>query len=158
EAVLTHVWQQRPQLRSVLLEWASDLSIPGGIAVKYLSRIAEAITRLAAGPSGDTVLQVVIKWAETDRKTHRQLAVGVLENMTTHAAIGAAVRKSLYDWATQKRTSEALAEAIAKVCAGNLGRMYPRVALTRLRLLASRDDQHAADSVAEAVRSLASSP
>ena len=158
EAVLVHVWQQRPQLRSVLLEWASEISAPNGIAVKHLPRIAEAVTRLAAGPGGGTVLRVVIKWTETDSKKHRRLAVGVLDKMACHPAIGAAVRKSLYDWAGQKGTSEKLAEAIAKVCAGDFGLMYPRVALTRLRLLASREDQRAADAVAEATRALACAP
>ncbi|MDX2546163.1 hypothetical protein ACOT81_27435 [Streptomyces sp. WI04-05B] len=157
-AVLAHVWQQRPQLRRVLLDWASDLSSPGGIAVKYLEHIAESVTRLAAGPSGGTVLQIVTKWTATDSKTHRQFAVGVLESMAVHPVIGAAVRKCLYDWAGQKKISEALAQAIAKVCAGALGREYPRVALTRLRLLASRDDRLGVGAVAEAVRVLAGDP
>ncbi|OSC52431.1 hypothetical protein B5181_38785, partial [Streptomyces sp. 4F] len=36
-----------------------------------------------------------------------------------------------------------------------MGRSYPRVALTRLRLLASRGDRRGADAVARAVRTLA---
>ncbi|WP_228048214.1 hypothetical protein [Streptomyces justiciae] len=158
ESVLTHVWQQRPQLRRVLLNWASELSAPGGIAVKYLEHIADSVTRLAAGPNGGTVLQIVTKWTATDSKPHRRLAVGLLESMAVHPVIGAAVRKYLYDWAGQKNTSEALAQAIAKVCAGALGSEYPRVALTRLRILAARTDQRGAAEVAEAVRVLAARP
>ncbi|MFD4698293.1 hypothetical protein [Streptomyces niveus] len=158
EAVLEHVWRQRPPLRQTLLEWASDISAPGAIAVKHLEHIAEGVTRLAAGSGGGSVIQIVTKWIATGSSSHQRLAVGLLESMATHPRIGVAVRKYLYDWAKQKGTSDALAQAVAEVCAGNLGRTYPRVALTRLRLLASRADGRAAGAVAEAIRVLASDP
>ncbi|NUH41239.1 hypothetical protein HUF15_31640 [Streptomyces samsunensis] len=158
EAVLHHVWRQRPPLRHILLEWASDISAPGATAVKHLEHIARGVTRLAAGPGGGSVIQIITKWIAMDSSPHRRLAVGLLESMATHASIGVAVRKYLYDWAKQKGTSDALAQAIAEVCAGNLGRMYPRVALTRLRILASRADARAAEAVANAIRKLASDP
>ncbi|TFV33204.1 hypothetical protein E4K10_30510 [Streptomyces sp. T1317-0309] len=104
------------------------------------------------------MLTIVTQWTAMDSAQHRNLAVGVLESMATHARIGIAVRKHLYDWAKQKTTSEALAETIADVCAGALGHSYPRVALTRLRLLAAREDQLGAKAVAGAVRSLAAAP
>ncbi|MFI9723784.1 hypothetical protein ACIHFE_29690 [Streptomyces sp. NPDC052396] len=155
EAVLSHVWKQRPPLRDVLLRWASDIAAPGGIAGKYREHVANAITRLAAGPGGQAVLRVVTKWTSMDSPAHRRLASGVLESTATHPGIGVAVRKYLYDAAKQKNLSEELATTVAEVCAGSLGRTYPRVALTRLRLLASRADRSGATAVARAIRTLA---
>lgn len=155
EATLRHVWRQRPPLRPLLLEWASDISAPRGIAVNCLPQIAAALTRLALQPGGATVLSVVSTWIETGSERHRRLAVGLLENMALHPVLGVGIRKQLYDWAQQKGTSEALATAVAEVCSGQLGRMYPRVALTRLRLLASRTDGKAQSALERAVRALA---
>jgi hypothetical protein len=156
EAVLQHVWKQRPPLRRVLLDWASDISAPDAIAVKHLNRIAEGLTSLVAGPDGWTALQVISGWIATDSPAHRRLAVGMLESMSTHPSVGIVVRKYLYDLAKQKNISEAVAETIADVCAGALSDNYPRMALTRLRLLASRDDGRGATAVARAIRALAS--
>ncbi|MET9070564.1 hypothetical protein ABZX95_00005 [Streptomyces sp. NPDC004232] len=152
KAVLAHVWKQRPDLRDTLLDWAVDISAPKSIAVRYTGRIAESVTRLAAGPGGQTVLNIVTQWTALDSAHHRHLAVGVLESMTLHPRIGITVRKHLYDWARQKNTTEALAETIADVCGGALGRTYPRVALTRLRLLAARQDQRSSDDCAVVLR------
>ncbi|WP_053727281.1 hypothetical protein [Streptomyces sp. WM6378] len=158
EAVLTHVWQQRPPLRKVLLEWASEISGPNGIAVKHRESIAASLTRLAVGPGGQSVLHIATTWAQAGTADHRRLAVGLLEHMATHPRIGTTVRKNLYDWATTKGLSEALAQTIADVCGGALGQVYPRAALTRLRLLASRQDQRGATAVAQAIRALAARP
>ncbi|MFB7575723.1 hypothetical protein [Streptomyces sp. NPDC056165] len=157
-AALKYVWRQRPQLRPVLLEWASQISAPNKIAVRHLQRIADCLVPLALLPGGSTVLSVARRWIETDRVAHRQLAIHILETMALHPVAGVAVRKQLYDWAQQKTTSEQLIAAVAAVCAGELGQRYPRVALTRLRLLASRDDDQARDAVADAVRTLVSTP
>ncbi|MFF3350645.1 hypothetical protein [Streptomyces sp. NPDC002779] len=157
-AALKYVWRQRPQLRPVLLEWASQISAPNKIAVRHLQRIADCLVPLSLLPGGATVLSVAKRWIETDRMAHRELATHILETMALHPVAGVAVRKQLYDWAQQKSTSEQLIAAVAAVCAGELGRRYPRVALTRLRLLASRDDDQARGAVANAVRTLASAP
>ncbi|MET8012868.1 hypothetical protein ABZU86_13520 [Streptomyces sp. NPDC005271] len=158
QAVLSYVWQQRPALRQPLLEWASRITTPHGVAVRHLRRIADALALLSLLPGGRTVLAVATDWIDTGRSAHRELAVDVLEAMALDPVTGAGVRKQLYDWAHQKSTSEALATAVAEICAGKLGKMYPRVALTRLRLLASRDDGRAREAVAKAVRALASIP
>ncbi|MFF3373517.1 hypothetical protein ACFYXF_11275 [Streptomyces sp. NPDC002680] len=158
EAVLTHVWAQRPHLRSELLRWASEITAPKGIADKYRTQVAAALTRLATGSAGQPVLRIVTEWIASESAAHRRLAAGVLESTATHPGIGVAVRKYLYDAAKQKNLSEALAQTVAEVCAGRLGRTYPRVALTRLRLLAGRTDQRGAQAVAHAVRELAAEP
>ncbi|MFF1263558.1 hypothetical protein ACFVZT_43010 [Streptomyces sp. NPDC058321] len=158
EAALKYVWRQRPQLRPVLLEWASQISAPNKIAARHLQRIADCLVPLSLLPGGSTVLSVARGWIETDRVAHRQLAIHILETMALHPIAGAAVRKQLYDWAQQKSTSDQLTTAVAAVCAGELGQRYPRVALTRLRLLASRDDHQARNAVAGAIRTLVSTP
>lgn len=157
-AVLSHVWAQRPHLRKELLRWASQITGPKGVAAKYRAQVADALTRLATGPGGTAVLRIVTEWIASDSETHRRLAAGILESTATHPGIGVAVRKYLYDAATQTNLSEALARTVADVCAGELGREYPRVALTRLRLLASRADRRGADAVARAIRELAAEP
>lgn len=158
EAVLTHVWQQRPQLRGVLLKWASQISAPNGTAVRHLQRIADCLVRLSLLPGGSTVRTVATTWIDTGRSAHRQLAIDVLEKMALHPDTGAGVRKLLYSWAQQKTASEEVLTAVAEICAGRLGREYPRVALIRLRVLASRADGLAREAVADAVRSLAGAP
>jgi len=158
EAVLKHVWQQRPQLRPVLLDWASQISAPNGIAVRHLRRIADCLVQLSLLPGGSTVLSVASAWIDTGRTAHQQLGVEVLETMALHPVRGAAVRKQLYDWAYQRTTSKELVKAVAEICAGRLGREYPRIAMTRLRLLASRDDEAAREAVADAVQTLARAP
>ncbi|MGC5040028.1 hypothetical protein ACPXCS_32270 [Streptomyces sp. DT190] len=158
EAVLKYVWRQRPQLRRVLLQWASHISAPNGVAVRHLRRIADCLVQLSLLPGGSVVQLVASDWIATGRSAHRELAVEVLETMALHPVTGAGVRKQLYDWAHQKGTSKELATAVADICAGRLGQTYPRIALTRLRLLASRSDGLAREAVAEAVRRLASTP
>ncbi|MFF4323290.1 hypothetical protein [Streptomyces sp. NPDC001568] len=158
EAVLKYVWQQRPQLRGVLLEWASQISAPNGIAVRHLGRIAERLVQLSLLPGGSTVQRVMSGWIETGRTGHRQLAIGVLETMALHPETGPGVRRLLYQWAQNKNISGELASAVAEICSGRLGQRYPRVALTRLRILASRTDDLAGESVAKAVRTLAKAP
>ncbi|QDN83297.1 hypothetical protein FNV64_02050 [Streptomyces sp. S1A1-7] len=158
EAVLKYVWQQRPPLRRVLLEWASDISAPNRVAVDHLRRIADSLAQLSLLPGGATVLTVASGWINTGRAAHTQLATEILEAMALHPVTGVGVRKQLYDWAHQKGTSEALADAVASICGGRLGQTYPRIALTRLRLLASRPDGRGRAAVADAVRTLAGTP
>ncbi|MFG2351510.1 hypothetical protein [Streptomyces phaeochromogenes] len=158
EAVLTYVWQQRPPLRRVLLEWASDISAPNRIATGHVGRIADSLAQLSLRPGGAMVLSVASSWIESGHATHKRLAVEILETMALHPVTGAGVRKQLYDWAHQKNTSEALATAVADICASRLGETYPRMALTRLRLLASRPDGRGQKAVASAVRALANTP
>ncbi|WSQ15103.1 hypothetical protein OG604_49520 [Streptomyces sp. NBC_01231] len=158
EAVLKYVWQQRPQLRRSLLEWASQISAPNGIAVRHLRRIADSLVQLSLLPGGSVVQSVASAWIETGRTAHRDLAIGILETMALHPDTGAGVRRLLYAWAQQKTISKELASAVAEICAGRLGQKYPRVALTRLRVLASRSDGLAHEAVADAVRTLASAP
>ncbi|MGW6890347.1 hypothetical protein [Streptomyces chartreusis] len=158
EAVLTHVWLQRPQLRGVLLKWASQISAPNATAVRHLQRIADCLVRLSLLPGGSTVRTVATTWIDTGRSAHRQLAIDVLERMALHPDTGAGVRKLLYSWAQQKTASEDVLTAVAEICAGQLGRDYPRVALIRLRVLASRTDGLAREAVANAVRALAGAP
>ncbi|MFD4231403.1 hypothetical protein [Streptomyces sp. NPDC058545] len=158
EAVLKYVWQQRPQLRRGLLEWASQISAPNGIAVRHLRRIADCLVQLSLLPGGSMVQSVACAWIETGRVAHRQLAIGILETMALHPDTGVGARRLLYHWAQQKTTSKELASAVAEICAGRLGQKYPRVALTRLRVLASRSDGLAREAVADAVRTLADTP
>ncbi|MFF9143925.1 hypothetical protein ACF1BN_03545 [Streptomyces sp. NPDC014861] len=158
EAVLKYVWQQRPQLRKALLEWASQLSAPKGIAVRHIGRIADRLEQLSLLPSGSTVQSVMSEWIETGRTQHRQLAIGVLENMALHPETGPGVRRWLYDWAKKTTGNGKLVAAVAEICAGRLVEKYPRIALTRLRILAERNDDLAGKAVADAVRTLANAP
>ncbi|MFH8470634.1 hypothetical protein [Streptomyces sp. NPDC017991] len=158
EAVLRHVWQERPQLRSVLLTWASQISAPHGAAVRHLRRIADCLVRLSLLPGGSTVQGVVSNWIDTGGPAHRQLAVEVLEKMALHPDTGVGIRKLLYSWAQAKTSSEETLTAVAEICAGRLGREYPRIALTRLRVLASRADGLARKAVADAVQALVDAP
>ncbi|MFC1407589.1 MULTISPECIES: hypothetical protein [Streptacidiphilus] len=156
-AVLEYVWEQRPQLRSVLLGWASDISSAQGAAANHLERIAHALTRLAVASGGSQVLEVLTDWTDQGRSHHR-FAVSMLGTLALDPTLGIAVRKNLYDWARQKGTSEDRARAVAEVCGGPLGQRYPRIALTRLRLLAARTDGRGGEAVATALRSLAARP
>ncbi|MCE7081822.1 hypothetical protein [Streptomyces sp. ST2-7A] len=158
EAVLAHVWRQRPGLRETLLDWAAAVTLPDGPATAHTGRVAEALTRLADGPAGEAVSGVVEKWILDGRTEHRRLAVEVLENLAIAPGPGAAVRRRLRTWCERGSVGDEMARVISAVCAGALGRRYPRVALTRLRLLLSRTDGEGADAVAAALRTLAADP
>ncbi|WP_173019656.1 hypothetical protein, partial [Streptomyces alkaliphilus] len=155
EAVLAHVWCQRPGLRDTLLDWAGEVTLPGGPAVGHTDRVAEALTRLAEGPAGETVLGVVERWILEGRTEHRRLAVEVLGKLAVAPGPGAAVRRRLRVWCEGGSVGDEMARVVAGVCEGALGRRYPRVALTRLRLLVSRTRGGGAEAVATALRTLA---
>src|SRR2546430_4099822 len=75
--------------------------------------------------------------------------------MGRNPQIGRAVRRRLYAWATAPGTQPALGAAVADACGRELGRRYPRNALTRLRHLARHADALVTDAVAAALVRLA---
>lgn len=157
-AVLAHVWRQRPQLRADLLEWASAITAQRGVAEDHVRQVARALTSLALGPGGRQVLPVITGWVENGTAAHQRLAQEILADLADSPALGVDIRDLLYDWATHKRASDQQRLAVAHLCAGTLGRKYPRIALTRLRHLAARDDPRIATALQQAIRTLADNP
>ncbi len=116
------MWQQRPQLRGVLLKWASQISAPNGTAVRHLRRIADCLVQLSLLPGGSTVRSVVTGWIDTGRSAHRQLAIEVLEKMALHPDTGVGVRRLLYEWAQQRTSSkDLLTPSLRSAPAGSAG-------------------------------------
>ncbi|GAB3124264.1 hypothetical protein GCM10027160_45490 [Streptomyces calidiresistens] len=158
DAVLAHVWRERPGLREAMLTWAVEVTLPGGPAAAHTDRVAGALTRLAGGPAGEAVSDAVEGWILDGRAGHRRLAVEVLGRLAVAPGPGPAVRRRLRAWCERAEVADEMAEAVSAVCAGAFGRRYPRVALTRLRLLISRTGGRGAEAVAAALRTLAADP
>jgi hypothetical protein len=146
-AVLDYIWIEYPRVREELLRWMLALAGSGPAAgTRAVDRVSETFSGLVQRQADTTFLEVL---AKPDTKTVRpqELLAVILSRTSCDAEIGRAVRRKLYDWVTRRSIDAALLRAIADACGGELGRLYPRIALTRLRHLARIAD----DSVARAV-------
>jgi hypothetical protein len=134
-SVLDHVWSQRPQLHADMREWLIRTAVA---ADEGSGLAARALTGLAIRQrEPDLVYVAARKWAQEDASRH-ELAIPELTTAALSDEIGRDVRRKLYDWAGKSNTGEATLLAVVGVCAGPLARLYPQIALTRLRNLVVR--------------------
>lgn len=154
-SVLDHVWSQRPQLHVDLREWLTG--IPGS-GDEDCQLAAESLTRLAIRQQeSGLVCAAARQWAQ-ESASRRELAVTGLTEAALSEEIGRDVRRQLYDWARTTGAGEAIHLAVASVCAGQLARHYPQIALTRLRHLVVRPNAIVQESVFDSLTRLAGEP
>ena len=154
-SVLDHVWSQRPQLHADLREWLTSIPVSGdegsGLA-------AEALTRLAIRKQEVGLVCVAARQWAADPASGRELAVRALTDAALSEEIGRDVRRQLYDWARTTGASGTTHLAVAAVCAGQLARQYPQIALTRLRHLVVSPNAVVQESVFRSLTTLAGKP
>jgi len=128
-ALITHLWHTRPQLVAPLTTWLSRISAKDGVAVAHRAQIAQALTTVAEAEGPSAVLGLLERWLAEGNRI--ELAVNLLDDLAVHPVIGPAVRAQLGNWASGI-SSPQRQQAVALVCARQLGHTYPRTALTRL--------------------------
>jgi hypothetical protein len=154
QAVLDHVWVERPQLRGVLVRWMGAISASQGAADRYADRIAHALAQLSIRQGTTDVLGVIEEWTAAD-SVRRRLAAQVLDELSVSRQVGARVRARMREWLESQRPSEGKMRVVAEVCGGSLGEQRPQVALHRLRLIfAQQESEDAREAAATALRKL----
>src|ERR1041385_4199025 len=147
QAVLDHVWLERPQLRKTLLAWMAGISAPNSPAATHADQIARTLARISVRHGTTDVLDVVEEWAGSDGG-RRRLAAKVLEEIAVSPQVGARVRSKMRDWLAAQRPGEGRMWVVAQVCGGSLGEQRPQVALRRLKGILAQDDSEAARQAA----------
>ncbi|MFB9905514.1 hypothetical protein [Allokutzneria oryzae] len=152
--VLQHFWREHPAVHKEMLSWISGL--PGAIrklSQEELELIADRSAELAAEGGYEVAITLAKQWAQTSNRSTRSIAVRLLTTVATHSSLGADVRAKLWEWSTAAGAGSDLQLLTAEVC-GGIGRAFPRVALTRLKHLASTEDENVARAVLSALRQI----
>jgi hypothetical protein len=154
DAVLSYVWMGYPQLRQRLLGWMMTIAAAGARQDDVVGpRVAGALGRLVIGVADTTFLDVLRRAREG--AVSRSFMARLLCITSCDAQIGRIVRRRLYDWARLRSMPSTTLCAVADACGRELGRVYPRIALTRLRHLAASADGLLTIAVVNAVELLA---
>ncbi|MCD0450012.1 hypothetical protein LO762_12530 [Actinocorallia sp. API 0066] len=152
-AVLHHLWTEQPPAREPLLSWYA--TVPGDPQVPESRRedLARAFTEFAAAHGAAALITATARrWASAGRP---RLAFVALAYACVDRNAGATVRRALYEWARAARTPQPLKLVVAAVCEV-LGQVYPTMALTRLKHLATHGDDQVAHAVVRAAAGIAS--
>ncbi|MBW8486072.1 hypothetical protein [Actinomadura parmotrematis] len=155
-SVLRHVWDEYPLTRHDLLSWLSLLPVDAGLALdpRIRQRLAETFADLAAEHGmADKILKTVEWWSD-DRWQAADLSYVVLARTCLDPRVGGRVRRRLYQWSRERQAPQALRLTVARTCLV-LGQTHTKIALTRLKHLASHGDGRVADEVFEVARDLA---
>ncbi|WP_338596696.1 hypothetical protein [Saccharopolyspora sp. SCSIO 74807] len=167
--VLRYFWLEHPDLREPLLKWLGDLPEKNrDLERGELEQIADHAAELAGESNAKVALVLAASWAKTKVGTEtggartstggtasyrRSVAVRLLATVATDSSLGKDVRSKLWEWSRGKNADLQL--LTAQVC-GEIGRSFPRNALTRLKHLASTDSPEVRGAVVNAVRQLGS--
>ena len=159
QAVLNHVWQQRPDIHMHLLKWLDTITTPGEPGASRLAVISDLLVELAITENDVRIIDQIRTWIGNGNTTtqHEALIAGVFTRAALADALGAKVRTKLLDWA--QSDEERVAKVVALVCQGEFATHYPRQTLVRLRHILDRPEPDTAVRAAEtAVRAMAVQP
>ncbi|MEO3926267.1 hypothetical protein ABGB07_20700 [Micromonosporaceae bacterium B7E4] len=154
--ILKRLWNQRPYLRGTIVNWLSEITAGSHPASRYVDRVSEALATLAVSERSLELLAIVEGWLDSKgRGQRRKLAIDILERLAVESDIGSAVRQRLYKLANTRTASPGVHSAVAEICGGGFGVLYPGAALVRLRLIAGHTDSpEVVNVVAAAFRQL----
>ncbi|MFI1830223.1 hypothetical protein ACH41E_27870 [Streptomyces sp. NPDC020412] len=159
QAVLNHLWHQRPDIHTHLLKWLDDVTAPGEPGATRLAAISNLLVELAIAENDIKVIEKIRTWITNGNTSdeHLQLIARVFAKAAEADGLGPKVRARLLSWAQDDE--ESVAKVIALVCQGNFADRFPRQALVRLRHILDRAEPDAAVHRAEeALRTLAADP
>jgi len=159
QAVLNHLWQQRPDIHMHLLKWLDTTTAPGEPGASRLAVISDLLVELAITENDVRIIDQIRTWIGNGNTTtqHEALIAGVFTRAALADALGAKVRTKLLDWA--QSDEERVAKVVALVCQGEFATHYPRQTLVRLRHILDRPEPDTAVRAAEtAVRAMAVQP
>ena len=160
EAVLPHVWRQRPPLREKLMAWIGELTTSGGMASSRLAHVGKLLSEVAARHPDFDLLGTVSKWA-AGSGDNRSVVANLLTALAADAVFGSTVREKLLTWSygygQGTTTSTHFAEVVAAVCGGEFADRYPNQALVRIKWLLNAGERSGVQDVAaRALRRMAS--
>lgn len=152
EAVLDHVWEERPELHDAFRAWVLDMAADKETGSVTLTRIAKALTGMSVRSSSAGFLVYVKNWV-VDSSKHTHLAQAMLEETAVNPVVGLKVRRKLLDWA--QGANPQLAEVTARVCGGDLGELMTDIAMTRLLHILRHQDASARNAAKQSLVRLA---
>ncbi|MEU1380637.1 hypothetical protein [Streptomyces albidoflavus] len=142
EALCRHLWSDRPDLRSVLLDCAPQLLALPALHERERETAAGRVAELMTGTEPEGVLrQRVEGWAEQDTTGSLTAATALLDRLVQHPLNGAAWRRWVYDRAGVRTLAPGLRQVLTRVCATTMATRYPRSALIRLHRLAASEPE-----------------
>ncbi|MFI6940365.1 hypothetical protein ACIBI4_13915 [Streptomyces sp. NPDC050418] len=156
QAVLNHLWRQRPDIHPHLLKWLDAITASGQPGVPRLGAISDLLVELAIVENDIKVIEQVRTWIDSGNSSteHLQLIAGVFAKAAESDALGPKVRSRLLDWAQEQSTS--VTTVVALVCQSEFADHYPRQSLVRLRHVLDRAEEDTAVRAAEeALQSIA---
>ncbi|GGU47040.1 hypothetical protein GCM10010244_85870 [Streptomyces coeruleorubidus] len=159
QAVLNHLWQQRPDIHKHLLKWLDTITAPGEPGASRLVAISALLVELAITENDIKVIDQIRTWIDNGNSSteHRQLIAGVFAQAAEADTLGPKVRSRLLDWA--RVDTESVATVVALVCQSDFADHYPRQTLVRLRHILDRPEPDTAVHTAEkALRGMAARP
>ncbi|MEV6150537.1 hypothetical protein AB0L53_09360 [Nonomuraea sp. NPDC052129] len=143
--VIDHMWTDRIYLRKHLGQWLIHLGAES-------EKASSALLHLATSQyAQELVTEAVTSW--TANAVGRRRAVELLTAASLSNRVGRDIRQKLYYWSISAPTEE-VQIAVAEVCGGPLGIVFPRIALTRLRHLAGRRSTRLRGTVCAAIAEL----
>ncbi|MEU3047305.1 hypothetical protein ABZ705_12430 [Streptomyces sp. NPDC006984] len=157
QAVLNHLWRQRPDIHLPLLKWLDHITAPEQPGAARLPAISDLLVELAITENDIKVIEQIRTWIDNgaDTDEHRRLIAGVFTKAADAEALGPKVRAKLLDWS--HGTTESVATVIALVCKSEFADQYPQQTLVRLRHILDRPERdNAVQTAEEALRAIAS--
>lgn len=156
EAVLPHVWRQRPPLQDKLMAWIGELTTSGGLASSRLAHVGTLLSALARRHPDFDLLGTVSRWA-AGSANNRSVVASLLTALASDATVRDKLLTWAYDYGKENTTSTHFAEVVAEVCAGEFADRYPNQALVRIKWLLNAPERSTVqDTAAAAVRRMAS--
>ncbi|MFJ6012424.1 hypothetical protein [Streptomyces sp. NPDC092952] len=147
-AVLLHLWHQRPDIHTPLLQWLDGL-VADQAGTKRLKRISDLLVELAITENDIRVVEMIKNWiGDSSDEGHLRLIASVLSRTAQADRLGPAVRAKLLDWAHDGK--EPVARVVAMVCQSDFAQQYPRQALVRIQHVLGRAERDKAVMEAEA--------
>ncbi|MEU7713269.1 hypothetical protein ACGF5H_27920 [Micromonospora chalcea] len=155
EATLSFLFGDREtRFRTGLWNWAVGLAVGGSRqeAQDLGNQVAEMMVKIVLRHHDPAPLYELKRWA--DEEHLHDVVIRALTATAISEEVGPQVRAQLYDWASTDSTDAKLQRVIARVCAGDMAELYPRISLTRLMHLAGRRDHTVREEVVTAVENL----
>lgn len=165
--VLRHFWHEHPDLHETMLDWIGELPrMIRDLTRDELERIADRAAELATEGGAGVATALADNWARTrageeskgtqtsnhwSDRYRRSIAVRLLTTTATDSGLGKDVRQKLWNWSRDSNADLQL--LTAEVC-GGLGQSFPRIALTRLKHLASSENDLVRTSVLTAAQQI----
>jgi hypothetical protein len=158
DAILDYFWIDRQHLQTRFVTWMGQLPLgfnDRDAAEAISNRISSYILRWTIRHRKLKLLRTVVwRWAP-ERSLRTTLVYLVTAAALRPDAVGKLVRDELLDWAkTEGDDSLAVRTLTAEVCGDALARIYPKVALYRLAILAQSADPPVVEAVKNAIQAL----